>query len=328
MTTPAYLPQKPKRGRKIVLWALAIAVIGVFGVLGFLFWTNSQVERIPDEELTALAPVTTDTRNFLLVGTDSREDLPDDFEGKFGDFSGERTDVIMVAHFENGRAQLLSIPRDLRVEIPGRGVGKINAAFVFGGPDLLVRTVQQNLGIEINHYVEIDFVGFANTVDALGGVTLSFPFDSRDVKSGFEIEAGTHTLSGEQALAYARSRSFEELQPDGWTTVRANDLGRTTRQQELLLTMLAEAKRPSNAFNLPGFVSSFAQQVRTDTGLGVGIMVQLGRSLLTLQDGGIDSVTLPVSGLDEGGVSYVVVNEAGRGVLFLFNEGQPLTSGT
>lgn len=325
VTTPDHLPQKPRRGRKILLWVLALAVIGVFGAIGFLLWADSQVEKIPADELAALTPVSSDTRNFLLVGTDSRENLPDDFEGKFGDFSGERTDVIMVAHVANGRAQLLSIPRDLRVEIPGRGTDKINAAFVFGGPDLLVETIQQNLDIPINHYVEIDFVGFANTVDALGGVTMTFPYDSRDLKSGFEIEAGTHTLNGEQALAFARSRSFEELQPDGWTTVEGNDIGRTGRQQELLLTMLNQAKSPSSAFNLPGFVSSFARQIRTDSGVGVGTMVELGGNVLGLQDGSIEAVTLPVTSLSEGGVSYVVTTDASQGVIFQFNEGQPLS---
>ena len=234
----------------------------------------------------------------------------------------------MIGHFENGRAQLISIPRDLRVTIPGRGVDKINAAFVFGGPDLLVRTIQDNLGVEIHHYVEIDFLGFANTVDALGGVTLSFPFDSRDLKSGFEIEAGTHTLTGEQALAYARSRSFEEFQPGGWTPVRASDIGRMGRQQELLLTMLDQAKSVGNAFNLPGFVSSFAQQVRTDAELGTTTMLNVGRSLFTVRDEGIDVVSLPVRGLEENGISYVVATEAANGVLFLFNAGEPVTSGS
>ncbi len=324
MSTPDYLPKKKKRSRKVVLTLLILAVLGVFGVIGFVLWTDSQVERIPAEELTSLDPVTGEARNFLMVGTDSRENLPDDFEGRFGDFSGSRTDVIMVGHFENGRGQLLSIPRDLRVEIPGHGIDKINAAFVFGGPDLLVDTIKQNLGIDIHHYVEIDFVGFANTVDALGGITLSFPFDSRDVKSGFEIEAGTHTLTGPQALAYARSRSFEELQPGGWTTVRATDIGRMGRQQELLLTMLDEAKSLGNAFNLPAFISSFAKQVRMDSSLDVPIMLDLGRRLFTL-DESIDAISLPVRGLTEGGVSYVVPTEEAQGVITLFKTGQPFT---
>lgn len=321
------MPKKSRRGRKVLLTLLSLVVLAVFSVVAFVFFTNSQVERIPDEELQALSPITTGTRNFLMVGTDSRENLPDDFEGKFGDFSGERTDVIMIGHFENGRGQLVSIPRDLKVTIPGRGTDKINAAFVYGGPDLLVQTVQDNLDIEIHHYVEIDFVGFANTVNALGGVTISFPFDSRDLKSGFEIEAGTHTLNGEQALAYARSRSFEERQPGGWTSVRANDIGRMGRQQEVLLTLLNEAKSLGNAFNLPAFVNSFARQVRTDSRLGTATMLGLGRSLFTLRDGGIDAVTLPVQITEENGVSYVVPTEAATGVLFLFRQGEPITSG-
>jgi LCP family protein required for cell wall assembly len=317
-------PQPRHRGRKILLWVLLLAVLAVFGAVGFLLWTDSKIDRIPDEELQSLQPVGSGTRNILIVGTDSREGLPDDFEGSFGDFSGSRTDVIMVAHVENGVGQLLSIPRDLKVEIPGQGTNKVNAAFVFGGPDLLVQTVQQNLGIEVNHYMEIDFVGFANVVDAMGGVTLTFDNPARDLKSGLSVDAGTHTLNGEQALAYARSRSYQELVNGEWVSVDGSDIGRTGRQQELLLTMFTQAASPGNAFNLPGFASTFADQIRADEGLSVSAFVDIGTQLLRMGSDSIETRTLPVAISNEGGVSYVVeVEPDATNVINAFNAATP-----
>jgi len=317
-------PRRRRRGRTVLLWLLALAVIGVFAAIGALLWADSKIEKIPESELESLQPVDAGIRNILIVGTDSREDLPDDFEGNFGSFSGSRTDVIMLAHFSGGRAQLLSIPRDLKVEIPGEGTQKINAAYVFGGPDLLVQTVQNNLGVAVNNYIEIDFVGFANVVDALGGVTLTFDNPARDLKSGLDVPAGEQTLGGEMALAYARSRSYQELRSGDWVSVDGSDIGRTGRQQQLLLTMFDQATSPGRAFNLPGFAAAFAEQIRADSGVSVGVLVELGRAVLGLESGEIDTRTLPVSISDEGGVSYVVrIEPAATDVLDAFTSGSP-----
>lgn len=319
-------PPTPRRrwGRTFIISLLAIAVIGVFGGIGLLLWTDSKIDKLPEEELQSLQPVDTGIRNILIVGTDSRENLPDDFEGSFGDFSGSRTDVIMVAHLNGGRAQLLSLPRDLKVDIPGHGTNKINAAYVFGGPDLLVQTIQDNLDIPINNYVEIDFFGFAQVVDAMGGVTLTFDNPARDLKSGLDVPAGTVTLNGAQALAYARSRSYQELQGGEWVSVSGGDIGRTGRQQELLLTMFSQATSPGNAFNLPGFASSFAEQITADAGMSVAVLVELGASALRLNGSEIDVRTLPVVISNEGGVSYVVRTEPSSGnVIAAFTTGTP-----
>ncbi len=317
-------PKRKRRGRTTVLWLLILSVLTVFAAIGFLMWTDSKIEKIPESELQSLQPVDAGIRNILIVGTDSRDGLPDDFGGSFGSFSGSRTDVIMIAHFTGGRAQLLSIPRDLKVQIPGQGTQKVNAAFVFGGPDLLVQTIQDNLGISINNYIEIDFVGFANVVDALGGVTLTFDNAARDLKSGLDVPAGTQTLGGEMALAFARSRSYQEQVNGEWVSVDGSDIGRTGRQQELLLTMFDQASSPGRAFNLPGFASAFAEQIRADSGLSVGVLVELGRAVLGLETGEIDTRTLPVKISNEGGVSYVVRTEpSATEVLAAFGSGAP-----
>jgi len=267
------------------------------------------------------------TRTFLIVGSDSRENLPDDFNTDFfGDFAGERADVIMLARFEPGSGvKLLSLPRDLKVEIPGRGTNKVNAAYAFGGPDLLVATVQNATGININHYVEIDFGGFARVIDALGGVEMVFDYPARDNKSGLSItEPGTHVLDGEQALAFARSRSYQELRDGAWTTIGGNDIARTGRQQQLILEIFEEATDLGNAFDLPRFATTFAEQITADSGITAGLILDLGRAALGLDLQDIDRTTLPVTITEEGGVSYVVPRPAQSAlVLEAFVNGTP-----
>ncbi len=323
MAPPTQPPPRKRRGRWLK-WTLIFLAAIVLAGLAFLWWTDSKIDKIPAEEISSLSAVS-GPRNILVVGTDSRENLPDDFEGSFGSFTGARTDVIMVMHLTGGKAQLLSLPRDLKVEIPGHGTQKINAAFVFGGPDLLVQTVQNNLGIPINNYMEIDFFGFANTVDALGGVTMTFDYPARDLKSGLSVDAGTQTLSGPQALAFARSRSYQELRNGEWVSVDASDIGRTGRQQEVLLTMFTQAASPGKAFNMPGFASTFAEQIRADSGVSVGVLAQLGREAIGVRGDDIETRTLPVVMSNEGGVSYVVRDEpAATQMIDAFVAGEPL----
>lgn len=307
--TPPPLPTRRRlsTGKKTLLGFLIVAVLGVFGAIGYIYFLDSKIEKIPDEALPSLEEdIEQGVRNVLIVGSDSREDLPDGFES-FGSFGGERTDVIMIAHIApDVGGQLLSLPRDLKVDIPGNGTDRINAAFVFGGPDLLVQTIQNNFGIPIHHYVEIDFGGFARVVDALGGVEKTFDHPARDAKSGLDVEAGTIKMDGETALAYARSRNYQELIDGSWKSVDGSDIGRTHRQQEVLLLMFDEATSPSSAFNLPSFASTFAEQITADAGFTPGVIIDLGRSALGLDRGEIATMTLPVTGSTEGGVAYVV----------------------
>ena len=100
-----------------------------------------------------------------------------------GSSAGQRADVIMLVTLEYGQVRILSLPRDLKVEVAGHGVQKVNAAYAFGGAPLMVSTVADFTGIEINHYVEMDFFGFASIVDELGGVEINFPYPARDLKS-------------------------------------------------------------------------------------------------------------------------------------------------
>ena len=331
-------PSSPPRRRKIVLRVavalLALLVLGVALAIGFVFWTDSKIERLPEEELPSLTPVAeAGPRTFLVVGTDDRSDLPDEFDDVFGNFPGSRTDTIILVNFSPGEgAQLLSLPRDLKVEIPGvdsdgipYGTNRINAAFVFGGPELLIATIQANLGIEVNHYMEIDLAGFAELVDAIGGVKMVFNHDARDEKSGLDVEAGIRELNGEQALAYVRSRKYQEFRKGEWKTVGGNDIGRTKRQQQLLLNLFDQVASRKNVFNLPTFASTFAEEVTVDSGLTLGVIVDLRRSALDLSLGDIDAATLPViDNKGEDGRAYVVPGPGAEPYLEAFRDRLPL----
>jgi LCP family protein required for cell wall assembly len=260
---------------------------------------------------------------YLIVGSDSRENLPDDLDGSFGDFAGARADVIILAQVVDGRRQLLSIPRDLRVEIPGQGVNKINAAYAFGGPDLLVETVAGATGIRANHYLEVEFGGFAGIVDALGGIELEFPYAARDAKSGLNVDAGTQTVDGATALAYARSRSYEELRDGDWVAQGGGDVARAARQREVLTNIMGEASSVSGMVRSPLVLSAVGSHLVADSDLTLFTLVKTGWAMRSA--GATDSVTLPVVGTEEGGVSYLVRDEpAASDVLGAFVSGQPL----
>ncbi|NOX22477.1 MAG: LCP family protein [Actinobacteria bacterium] len=323
-------PAPPKRRislvKKLFLTFLVVSIAAVFGALGFIWWADSKIEKIPAEELVSLQPVAPDeARTILLVGSDSRDGLPPEWEDNFGDFSGKRTDVIMIAQITpDGEGQLISLPRDLRVTIPGKGINKINAAFVFGGPDLLIQTIQENFGISINNYIEINFGGFGKVVDSLGGIEITFDNPARDAKSGLRVEEGKQRLDGEMALAYARSRFYQELRNGKWVSVRGSDIGRTGRQQEVLMTMFRQAKSPGSAFNLPGFIGTFAEQITADEGITPGVLLELGKAGLALDVENIDMRTLPVEISNQNGTSYVIpVEPEASALLAAFRAGVP-----
>ncbi len=293
---------------------ISFLVVANLVALG-LFWALNTGQSLlsgadTDEDVVdALATPTGDALTFLVVGSDSREGLED--LDNFGDFAGARGDVVMLVRVDpsSGDAHMLSIPRDLWVDIPGNGEGKINAAYSFGGPRLMVETIRENLGIEVNHYVEIGFVGFQEMVDELGGIHISFPYDARDVSSGLDVAAGTEVLDGEMALAYARSRKYQENQNGSWVSVEASDIGRTARQQEVVRAIMSELKTPASVADAGAVASALADHMTIDATLASSSIAGLAWDFRSLISGGIEGTTLPVDGATVNGASVVVARE-------------------
>ena len=290
------------RGQRWFIRILLLLVLGTAALLGMAVIADFQMGDAGN--LPSLAE---GDGVYLIVGSDNRENLPDDLEGSFGDFAGARADVIILAQVANGRRQLLSIPRDLKVDIPGEGTNKINAAYAFGGPDLLVETVAEATGIRPNHYLEVEFAGFAGIVDAVGGIELDIPYPARDAKSGLDIAAGTQTVDGATALAYARSRSYEELRDGEWVAQGGGDIARAARQREVLTKIMAEASSVSGLVRSPWVMGAVGSNLTADSNLSLFTLAATGWAMRSASE--TDSVTLPVTGVEEGGISYLVRDE-------------------
>jgi LCP family protein required for cell wall assembly len=238
--------------------------------------------------------------NLLVVGSDSRAGLDDQDGSRYGDVGGQRNDTTLVVRVEPARKRvsMLSIPRDLVVPIAGIGVeNRINAAFT-EGPGQLVKTVEQNFGIPIHHYVLIDFDGFKAIVDALGGIDVRFPYPSRDFKSGLDIrQAGCTRLNGGRALALARSRYFAYQRNGVWSSDPWADLGRIRRQQAFLqaLVKAALAKGLTNPVRANAFVSSLVHEVTKDSALRVSDVIRTGASFRSFSPSKLATYTLPVT---------------------------------
>ena len=179
---------------------------------------------------------------YLVVGSDSREGLSKAERRELGTGSaaGRRTDTIMLLHTGSGPNLLMSLPRDSLVEIPGHGRTKINAAFAYGGPRLLVRTIEDNTGIRIDHYVEIGFGGFVGIVDAVGGIEICPTTDMNDPLANLDIKKGCQQADGVTALGYARSRHSDP---------QYGDITRAEHQREVVSAVGDRAVSPWSVLN-------------------------------------------------------------------------------
>ncbi|MFF4231988.1 LCP family protein [Streptomyces sp. NPDC001820] len=237
--------------------------------------------------------------NVLVVGIDSRTGLSAEDKKRLhvGGKGCDCTDVMMVVHIaEDGRRMsVVSIPRDSYVEFAdhahARHFGKINGAFAHGGGDLTVRTVEKATGLRIDHYLETDFTGFADTVDRLGGAKVCTDKSLQDPGSGLDLAAGAHQLNGIHALRYVRAR---HLSPPG-------DLGRVRRQQRLLIEMLSRL-RAEGAFANPVAAVRTALKlrtsVRTDPDTNLADLMKLGSRLRGLTADQTEFATVPISDFD------------------------------
>ena len=278
----AVATDSPRRVRSFTMRALIAGVVAVAVVAGALLVTRARVNSVKPSHVVAVAPLAdasaTDPQVFLLVGSDSRAFVSSPGEQQqFGTpdaVSGARTDTMILVRIDPSTRHVLmvSIPRDLLVDIPGCGQEKINAAFNDqldcngnrGGVQLLVDTITRALGVPINHVIEVQFPQFAALVDHLGGLRIRFPEPARDTYSGLSEPAGCVTLTGDQALAFVRSRHLEWLDQT-WKEDPTADLGRMGRQQLALRQLAAAAESRLSTDPRPLLRTLFAD-VTVDSG--------------------------------------------------------------
>ncbi|WP_282700763.1 LCP family protein [Streptomyces sp. CC219B] len=296
--------------------SLACVLVLAAAAAGWAYWQlNDNITSVDinsalgDDRPPKATPTPTDSAeelptealNILVLGSDSRSGAANRKLGG-GDSEGARSDTAMVVHIDAGRsgATVVSIPRDTLVTRPscpledGGSTAEVhhamfNSAYAVGGPVCAVKTVESMTDVRMDHYVEIDFAGFAKLVDALGGVTVTTEEDIDDEDSHLTLEAGTHHLDGERALALARTRHGIG---DG------SDLGRIGLQQTLVKALLAQISATS-LFTDPAQLYRVADAVTgsltTDTGLdSLTELTGFGRSLRSLSEDSVRTVTMPV----------------------------------
>jgi LCP family protein required for cell wall assembly len=284
----------------------------------------SKVQRVAG--LRVAPEVDGEPITYLLVGSDSRDAPQFAPDRDVAGVEGQRADVIIVVVLDPRRkaAVLLSIPRDTRVDIPGQGLDKINAAYD-SGPQLIVDTVSQFIGLPINHFVSVGFVGFMKLVDAVGDVPLCSDHTLRDSMSGLYLTAGCHQLNGGAALPFVRSR-YTEIEVNGeFITDPTADLGRIRRQQQFLRALFAKAARPANLPRFPRIAGAVSDTIQADPSFDEADAVGLAQRFLKFDPSRIFMVSLPGIALgDVDGVSYVLPSDSTRSFLAALREGRPL----
>ncbi|MET8156114.1 LCP family protein [Sphaerisporangium sp. NPDC005289] len=275
----------------IVTGALSSMVLLGSGVLWFLStYATSQIKSVN------AGTAGSDARgamNILLVGVDKRDDLTRRQQNQLhlGREVGQRTDTMMVIHLseDHSKVTVVSLPRDSWVDIPGKGSHKINSAYSLGGAPLAVKTVRQATGLTINHYVEVNVLGFINVVDALGGVSVCTPVAIDDTHTGFKLQPGTYRLDGVKALFYARTRA----------TARS-DLDRIDRQQQVISALLQRALSGgtlANPARLTSLVSSTLKLLTVDQPLAKDLL-GLADQLKDVSTDDVSFTTVPLADVD------------------------------
>jgi LCP family protein required for cell wall assembly len=194
--------------------------------------------------------------NILVVGSDARGSGSEP-EGRFGNLTGARADVILVVRVAAEGVQIVSVPRDLRVTSSDGTAVALATLLSRGDPSELVEAVRGELDVPLHHYVEIDFAGVAGFVESIGGIPLHVPHDTRDERSGLVLAAGTQVLDGATAVAYLRARSPEEFVDGQWRKLPADDLARIQRHQEVLGSLI------NDGLSAPGELRRWLSLLRT-----------------------------------------------------------------
>jgi len=309
----------------LLLVFVIIVVIGAGGGAGVYFAADRRFEGGRDrvDVAAVLDPAANDTpaQNYLIVGSDSRDNFDPENSGQGGCQCSD-TLMILRRHPDEG-ASLLSIPRDTWVRIAGRGNAKINSAYRHG-PETVIETISEEFGIPIHHYVEVDFAGFRDIVDAIGGVEVCVEHLAQDANTGMRLEPGCHVVDGEGGLSYARSRYYEEFIDGSWQVDPRADLGRIERQQAFIRSA-AEALLDEvidNPERIGDLVQVATRAITFDSRTDV---LASGQALAAAAQDGIRSYTLPTSReiIGDQDAQRVIESEAEPILAYFRGEGSP-----
>ncbi|MFG2120453.1 LCP family protein [Streptomyces sp. NPDC048710] len=303
---------RPNWRRRIKWTAITVAGVLIVTSVATYFWADSKLRREVDLSKVIDRPESGSGTNYLIVGSDSREGMSKADEKKLhtGGAQGKRTDSMMILHVGDNGDTLISLPRDSDVEVPsykGSTSGKIypakgrheklNAAYAEDGPTLLVRTIEYNTGLHIDHYVEIGFQGFANIVDAVGGVDIDIDKGFKDKWSGADFKAGKQTLNGQQALAFVRTRH----------AFATSDLQRTKNQQKFLAALAHQVATPStvlNPFKLYPTMGAGLDSLIVDKDMGLWDLASMFWAMKGVNSGDGTSMNMPISGSTGGNLVW------------------------
>ncbi|MFB7501039.1 LCP family protein [Streptomyces sp. NPDC056161] len=308
-----YGPRPAPNWRRRIKWTAIIVVSAlVVTSVATYFWADSKLHRDVDLSKVIDRPEAGKGTNYLIVGSDSRAGMSSEEKKQLhtGSAEGQRTDSMMILHVGDNGDTLVSLPRDSDVEIPSykgstsgkvyQGQGrhtKLNAAYAEDGPTLLVRTVEYNTGLHIDHYVEIGFGGFAKIVDAVGGVEITIDKGFKDKYSGADFKAGKQTLNGEQALAFVRTRH----------AFATSDLERTKNQQKFLSALAHQVATPTtilNPFKLYPTLGAGLDSLTVDKDMSLWDLASMFWAMKGVSGGDGTSMNMPISGSSGGNLLW------------------------
>lgn len=297
---------------------IAALLAGYVAVLATIAWSGlDRTDAAPDGSRPPAGPGTT----WLLVGSDSRADLTPQQQQELSTGGGDSRladTILLLTTAPGGVPTLISIPRDSLVSIPGYGENKINAAYAFGGPELLVDTIEQATGVRLDGYVEIGFDGFSQVVETLGGVQVCLEAPMSDERAGIDLPAGCQTLAGADTLGFVRARYSD---PNG-------DLGRVERQRQVIAAMADEVTRPAvlaNPARTIPLAATGGQALTVDDQAGPVDLTRFAITLLRATGEGGEMLTVPFGGFATTAAGSVVLWDSAAETLWAaLRDGTPL----
>lgn len=284
---------------------LSVTTLGVAGVAGWMAYQWRSVDRAAVD----LDAATGGPANYLVVGSDSRS-TGDPLDPSAGDTHEPLADTILLVRVDPAtrQARVLSLPRDLWVTRPDGGRGRINGTYN-DGPQDLVDTIRRELDVPVNHYVEVDFTGFQELVEAVDGVPMWFDRAMRDDNTGLDVlHPGCVTLDGRSALAFARSRHLQYFDNGGFTYDGTGDLGRISRQQVFLRRVIDRTvdQGITNPNDLRRLVQVGTSNLTIDDNLSISQLLALGQQFASFDSGALQTLTLPTTARTTDGGAQVV----------------------